>query len=411
MKAHYAEWLGLGLSFLATFLLSLFHISLGLFSKISLSRLLENKDREYRQRILDLYDEMKIAVEYFRTFFFIAFLVFLFLIFPRLQIWPLWFFLVLFALYIVFFDYVPRLLTSLSKDKVLCLFLPSFRLIHFLAVPILILSKKLVEKEEKEEEEADRETTDEEIDTFIDEAEEEGIIEGDESGLLRSVVEFGDTIVREIMTPRVNMVCIRKDAKIDNLKDLIIKDKYSRIPVYKDRMDNIEGIVIAKDLLEYADEKHRYQPIEALIRPVIFVPESMLVSELLKEFKKANLKLAIVADEHGGVSGLVTMEDLVEEIVGEIQDEYDTEETQIHENAPHDYTVSGAVEIEELEELFDQDLAEDDFITAGGLITHNLGRLPKKGEVFEIKGISFEILDVDQKKIKRLRIKKVKSQE
>ncbi len=136
------------------------------------------------------------------------------------------------------------------------------------------------------------------------------------------------------MTPRVNMVCIRKDATIDNLKDLIIREKYSRIPVYKDRLDNIEGVVMAKDILEYADEKHKGQPIEALIRPVVFVPESMPVADLLKEFQKVKQKMAIVVDEHGGVSGLVTMEDVVEEIVGEIQDEYDTEEAQIVENAP-----------------------------------------------------------------------------
>jgi CBS domain containing-hemolysin-like protein len=132
----------------------------------------------------------------------------------------------------------------------------------------------------------------------------------------------------------------------------------------------------------------------------------MPVADLLKEFKKDKQKLAVVIDEHGGVSGLVTMEDVVEEIVGEIQDEYDTEEAQITENAPLDFTVSGATEVEELEELFDVDLAEDDFITVGGLVTHSLGRLPQKGEALTVKGLSVEVLDVDQKKIKKLRIHK-----
>jgi CBS domain containing-hemolysin-like protein len=269
------------------------------------------------------------------------------------------------------------------------------------------LSRNLVEREEqREDREEGREATDEEIETFIDEATEEGIINKGEDALLRSVVEFGDTVVREIMTPRGNMVCIRKDATIDNLKDLIIREKYSRVPVYKDRLDNIEGVVMAKDLLEYADEKHKAQPIEGLIRPVAFVPESMPVPDLLKEFQKDKLNLAVVVDEHGGVSGLVTMEDVVEEIVGEIQDEYDTEEAQITENGPLDFTVSGATEVEELEELFDVELAEDDFITVGGLITHSLGRLARKGETLTVKGLSAEILDVDQKKIKKLRIRK-----
>jgi CBS domain containing-hemolysin-like protein len=168
----------------------------------------------------------------------------------------------------------------------------------------------------------------------------------------------------------------------------------------------MEGIVMAKDMLEYSDEKHKGQPIEALIRPVAFVPESMPVPDLLREFQKVKMKMAIVVDEHGGVSGLVTMEDVVEEIVGEIQDEYDTEEAQITENGPLDFTVSGAAEVEELEELFDVELAEDDFITVGGLITHDLGRLPFKGETVTVKGLLLEVLDVDQKKVKKLRIRK-----
>jgi len=410
MKAEAFQWIGLGLSFVATFILSLLHVSMGSFSKISFSRFLEDAEKSLRQRTLNLYDETKIAVEFVRNVFLLAFLIYLFITFPRLRSWPLWLFLLALVLYALAFDFLPRLINSVSRNVLFKAFLPSFRLFHFLAAPLLALSKNLVEREERRDELADeggeRETTDEEIETFIDEAQEEGIIEKGEDELLRSVVEFGDTLVREIMTPRVNMVCIKKDATIDNLKDLIIREKYSRIPVYKDRIDNTEGIVIAKDLLEYADEKHKNQPIEHFIRPVIFVPESMAVAELLKEFQKSKQKLAMVVDEHGGISGLVTMEDLVEEIVGEIQDEYDTEEAQITENAPLDYTVGGEVEVEELEELYDMDLAEDDFITVGGLVTHNLGRLPKKGEVAEIKGLSLEVLDVDQKRIKKLRIRK-----
>jgi CBS domain containing-hemolysin-like protein len=316
-------------------------------------------------------------------------------------------FLVIVAFYTVVLDTLPRLIQSFWRNAVLRFFLPSFGLIRSLAAPVVALSKVLGEREEqREDKEENREATEEEIETFIDEATEEGIIDKGEDELLRSVVEFGDTLVREIMTPRVNMVCIRKDATIDNLKDLIIREKYSRIPVYKDRIDNIEGTVMAKDLLEYADEKHKGQSIEALVRPAIFVPESMPVPDLLHEFQKGQVKLAIVVDEHGGVSGLVTMEDVIEEIVGEIQDEYDTEEAQIVENGPLDFTVSGAAEVEEIEELFDIELAEDDFLTMGGLITHNLGRLPVKGENLDIKGLRLEILDVDLKKVKKLRVRK-----
>jgi CBS domain containing-hemolysin-like protein len=406
MSAEFITWGGLVLAFLSAFALSLIHTALESLSKIQVSRILEHRGKAARHGILDDLDETRIAVEFLRNILIAAFIVYLIVVFPRLRFWPLWLFLIAAAVSTIFFEYVPRLINYRGKTAVFKAFLPSARLVRALGSPILLLSRDLVEREEREEKDEDREATEEEIDTFIDEAREEGIIEKGEDELLRSVVEFGDTVVREIMTPRTSMVCIRKDATIDNLKDLIIREKYSRIPVYKDRIDNIEGVVMAKDIIEYSDDKHKAQPIEALIRPILFVPESMDVADLLKEFQKAKQKMAVAVDEHGGTSGLVTMEDLVEEIVGEIQDEYDADEAQIHENGPGDITVSGAVEVEEVEELFDVELAEDDFISVGGLVTHHLGRLPAKGENFGLKGLNFEILDVDQKQVKKVRIKK-----
>ena len=403
MEIDYFEWVGFFFSFLAAFLFSLFHLSLGSFSKISLSRFLEDEEKKYRLKILDIYDEIKISVEFMRILFIVAFLIYLYVIFPHLMFWPLWLFLISLAIYFIFFDLLPRLLTSLSRKKILGFFLPSYRLAYFIASPLLLIKKIKPSDEEKDEL---REASDEEIQAFIDEAKEEGIIEKEEGVLLKSVVEFGDTVVREIMTPRVDIACIPKDSTIQKLRDLVIKVKHSRIPVYKDRIDNIEGIVIAKDLLEYADDKLKNNPIEPLVRQVYFVPESMKVAELLKEFQRRKQKLAVVVDEHGGVSGLVTMEDLVEEIVGEIQDEYDMDKAQIIEKAPFDYVVSGDAEVEEIEELFDLEFAEEDYLTVGGLITHNLGRLPEKGEQLQIKGLSLEVLEVDQKRIKKLRIKK-----
>jgi len=408
MNVEIVPWAGFFLSFLAAFLFSLFHLSLSSFSKIALSRFLEDKDKKYRIKILDIYDEIKTAVSFLRVIFLIAFLVYLFTIFPRLRFWPLWLFLISLGVYFVLFDSLPRLLNALNKKRILSLFLPSYRLAHFLAYPLLAITKI---KEPEEEQEELREASHEEIQTFIEEAQEEGIIETEERGLLKSVVEFGDTVVREIMTPRVDMAAIKSDTTIEKLRKLVIKEKRSRVPVYKDRVDNIEGIVIAKDLLEYADDKYKNDSIEPLIRPAYYVPESMKVSELLNELQKRKLKLAVVVDEHGGVSGLVTMEDLVEEIVGEIQDEYDREEIQIIERGPSDYIVSGDTEVEEIEELFDLEFAEDSYITIGGLITHHLGRLPEIGEKVQIKNLSLEILEVDQKTIKKLRIKKRSKEE
>ncbi len=404
MEVELEKWIGFGLSFLAMFLVSLFHISLALSSKISISRLLEDKDKKYRQRILDIYDELKIAIEFIRILFLVAFLIYVYMVFPRLRFWPLWLFLISLGIYTVAFDILPRLISLIHRDRILVFFLPSFRIPYIISKPLLLLSKAKTFAKEQEEEQ--REASEEEIQALIEEAKEEGIIEKEEGMLLKSVVEFGDTVAKEIMTPRVEMICIRKDATIGRLRDLVMKEKHSRIPVYKDRVDNIEGIILAKDLLEYSDEVHKASSIEPLIRPVHFVPESMKVSELLKELQDRREKLAIVVDEHGGVSGLVTMEDLVEEIVGEIQDEYDHEEVQFIEEGPFDYIVLGDAEVEELEDLFDIDFAQDEYITVSGLITHSIGRLPYKGEKIELKGLLLEILDVDQKRIKKLRITK-----
>ena len=408
MDIESIEWLGFSLSFLAAFLFSLYHFSLSSFSKISLSRFLEDRDKKYRQKILDSYDEIKTAVGFMRVIFLISFLVYLFTVLPRLRNWPLWLFLLSLGIYFVFFDILPRLLNTMNKKRVLSVFLPSYRLARIIAYPLLLVVKI---KESAEEPEELREASDEEIQAFIEGAQEEGIIETEESGLLKSVVEFGDTVVREIMTPRVEMAAIKSDTTIEKLRELVIKEKHSRIPVYKDQVDNIEGIVIAKDLLEYADDKFKSDSIESLIRPVYYVPESMKVAELLKEFQKRKQKLAVVVDEHGGVSGLVTMEDLVEEIVGEIQDEYDREEVQIIKKGPSEYIVSGDAEIEEVEDLFDLEFAEGNYITIGGLITHHMGRLPDIGEKVQIENLSLEILEVDQKTIKKLRITKRRKDE
>lgn len=397
---------GLALSFLAVFFFSLFHFTLGSFTKISLSRFLEDKDRTFRQKVIDGFEETRIAVEWLRTVLIIAFLVYLFTRHPQFRFDPLWLFLLSLGVFAVFFDALPRAIGSLGKTVLMKMFLPAFSLVRTLCAPLLALTRPMLAREDRIEKEEVRETTDGEIDTFIDEAREQGIIEQDEDSLLRSVVEFGDTVVREIMTPRVDMVCISADATIADLKEIIVREKYSRIPVFRDRLDNIEGIVIAKDLLEYLDEKHKTRSIKPLVRPVRFVTESMDVADLLEEFQKSKQYLAIVVDEHGSVSGLVTMEDVVEELIGEIQDEYDVEEVQIRKNGPLDFTVTGDLEVDEVEDLFDEDLAGDEFVSVGGLIVHDLGRLPKKGETVRIKSLDIEVLDVDDRKVRKLRIRR-----
>jgi CBS domain containing-hemolysin-like protein len=399
-------WIGFGLNLLAALALSLFHLTLDRFSKIALSGHLEERAHPGRVRILNRYDDIKIAVEFWRTIFIVSLGVYAILLFPALCRRPLVLLAAATVGYALLFDILPRILGAANDDRWLDFFLPTHRLFLVLTAPVLMIVRWLTVREEKKEEAdpEDREAGDEEIETFLDEAEEEGIIEKGEDTLLRNVVEFGDTVVREVMTPRVDMVCIRRDATIRKLRNLIIAEKYSRIPVYRDRVDGIDGLVMAKDLLAYSESEFESTTIEALVRPVVFVSESMKLADLLKELQKTKQKMALVADEHGGVSGLVTMEDVVEVIVGEIQDEYDTEEAQIVRNGPTDFTVSGDAKVEELEDLLDLELAHDDFITIGGLVTHALGRLPAKGERLDIRGLAVDVLDVDQKRIKKLRI-------
>lgn len=403
MNAEFMYKSGLVISFLLAFLLSLFHVALSTSSKISIQRYLESKEKSYRQKILVVFDELQIAVGILRMLFILAFVVYFYYLLPRWRERPLWLFLISFGLYFFLLEVVPRLITSINRRGVLLFFLPSFRLISRLGKPLALLSK--IQSSEKEPEEQ-REATDEEIQALIEEAEEEGIIEGDEGELLQSVVEFGDTIVREIMTPRVAMSCIRRSADIQTLRNLVIRVKHSRIPVYKERIDNIEGVIVAKDLLEYSEDKHRNGPIDPLIRETYFIPESMKVAELLKELQERKQKMAIVVDEHGGVSGLVTMEDLMEELVGEIQDEYDLDPEPYEKKAPGDYVIQADTDVGELEDLFDVELEHDDYITVGGLVTHKLGRFPVPGEHLQIEGLDFEVLEVDQKRILSIRVKR-----
>lgn len=407
-----AAWAAMAALFLAAFSLSLFHMAMADTSKIAMSRYLEKRAKAVRTSVLDRFEEIGLAVDAIRTGALLAFFFAAGLAMPALTRRPLRMAGVALAVYALIFEAVPRILAGLFRERLLGLLLPARRLLLVLASPALFLSRWLGRREDIEEAaEEDREASHEEIETFLDEAQEEGIIESDEHDLMRSVVEFGDTVVREIMTPRVDMVCLRRDASLQKLRNLFIAEKYSRIPVYRDRVDNIEGVAMAKDLLAFGEREHDDAAVDALLWPAVFVPESMKVAELLKEFRKVKQKMAIVVDEHGGVTGLVTMEDVMEELVGEIQDEYDAEEAQITSNGPGDITASGDVKVEELEDLFDLELAGDDFITASGLIAHALGRLPAKGEVLNIKGLSFEALEVDPKRIRKLRIRRAAGDE
>ncbi len=393
-------------AFLLAFVISLFEISFHSFSRISLTHFLKNKKIKFN--IIEKYEEVVFSLKALSKFSHLLFFILFFIVFPRIRGWFWLLFLCSFAIYISFFEFLPRLLNSLNRETTLSLFLPFARSILLINIPFLLILKLIKPKIKEIKIKRD---LDEQIKLFIGEGEQEGIIEKEDGKLIESIVEFGDTLVKEIMTPRVEMACIKKNATIKELKDLILKAKHSRIPVYKERIDNIEGIILAKDLLKFWGDKYLKSSITPLIRPVFFVPESMNISELLREFQKRRQKLAIVVDEYGGVSGLVTLEDIVEEIIGEIKDEYDEDTDTIVGERHGSYLIKGDTEIKELEKIFQVELENKEYNTIGGLISHTLNRLPSKGEIINIKGLIIEILDVDEKRIKRVRIRKFNESE
>jgi CBS domain containing-hemolysin-like protein len=238
---------------------------------------------------------------------------------------------------------------------------------------------------------------------YIDSAEQEGLIQGEERRLLQSIVDFGDTLVREVMTPRPDIVAIRESATIGELRALFREQEYSRFPVYGENLDNIAGFVFVKDLvaLDVADDA---KPITPLLRQAVVVPETKRVPELLKQFQRHQTQIAIVVDEYGGTAGLVTIEDLLEEIVGEIRDEYDVESEPIVDEGNGRFLFSGKVDIDEVSRRLGVQIARDGFETVGGFVMAHVGRVPAIGERFEADGLVVEVVDAERRRINKVRI-------
>jgi len=246
--------------------------------------------------------------------------------------------------------------------------------------------------------------TEEEIQELMNAGEEEGLINEEENEMIQSIFALGDTVVREIMVPRTDMAYVTVDATVREVLSSIIACGHSRIPVFDGTIDNIVGLVYAKDLLKYWGMDESAVVLKNILRPPFFIPESKNLEELLHEFKKKRIHIAIVIDEYGGTSGLVTIEDLLEQIVGDIQDEYDVEEEWLVEDADGAVTVDARLPIEELEEHFGIEIERDKFDTVGGLIFHLTGRIPAVGEEVENGAIRLRVLEADERKISRARI-------
>jgi magnesium and cobalt transporter len=247
-----------------------------------------------------------------------------------------------------------------------------------------------------------RETEDieKEIQQLIDEGEEEGIITQDEGEMIQGIFSFRDTIAREVMIPRIDVVAVKADEPIEEVVKTIVESGHSRIPVYEETLDNIVGIVHAKDLLKYWGQ----QGVAAsqFVRPPYYVPETTKISVVFKELRSRKSHMAVVLDEYGGTAGILTLEDIIEEIIGDIMDEYDNEEVWIVPNQDGSLTVDARLDVEDLEDYLGVDLPEGKFESVGGLIISLLGRVPAKGEKIVVGGIEMEILHATDRKIEKV---------
>ena len=250
------------------------------------------------------------------------------------------------------------------------------------------------------------------LQALIDVGEEEGILEEEEGELIHSIIEFGDTNVSEVMTPRTEIVALPITATVREARDCVVESKYSRLPVYSDKIDSIEGIIYVRDLLQCWAEGREDGSIQTLIRPTLFVPVTKPVAELLEEMQKEHAQLAMVIDEYGGVAGLVTVEDILEEIVGEIEDEDTAREEVVEIIEAHEgyYDVLGSTEVDKIERLFDFEIEEDDDATTiAGLVIGELGYVPRPGERLTFRGLDAEVLEADERRIARLRLRRAEA--
>ena len=307
---------------------------------------------------------------------------------------------------------IPYFLTHGKGEMVLLKLVPSFRFLYAVlgrgAWPILasfrwIRADALNRALPVEEEEA----TDEEIQAYLGVGEEEGIFESEESELIQSALEFGNTLVREIMTPRSEITAIEEGASLRELRELVVISKHSRIPVFRERLDHIVGMVYVRNLLAYLNGGDEQQSISPIVNEVLIVPETKRVFDLMKEMQAKAEQLAVVVNEYGTVSGLVTIEDLIEEIVGDIRDEDEFHRIDLVYEGDGNYIVRGGVEVGELEETLDVRFGEHEAATVSGLVVDHLGAVPVQGETVEIEKVQIQVLSADRKRIHTMRVRRL----
>ena len=280
-------------------------------------------------------------------------------------------------------------------------------LLHPLLYPLMGPLNRLLQgvSRSSSREEVSEEEQGEEVDAFIEVGEREGILEADEGKMMRSIADLDETRVREIMTPRTDIQALPDDILVAEARRALIEAAHSRMPAYGGTIDNVTGVLHARDLFRAWQERREDAGIKEFLRPALFVPETLTVAELLAEMR-LRTQVAMVVDEYGGIAGLVTLEDLLEEIVGDIRDEHDLEESLVLKQQDGSWLLSGVAHVKQLESLFGIEVGERDFDTVGGLVVAGFGRVPTEGETLRLHGLDFEVLQANRTRVYRVRIRR-----
>jgi CBS domain containing-hemolysin-like protein len=308
-------------------------------------------------------------------------------------------------------QFLPFLLLTSARGIWIAPLVPLVRVLLWLTWPFYSVLNLLASILRLSEDEPSAPAADQQaIEAFVDAATEEGIIEQDEARLIEQVVEFGEKRVRDVMTPRPDVIAIPANASIEELGERIVETKFSRLPVYGKSLDDVLGIVVAKDMLEIPDRDASRRTVRELVHPALFVPETKFGSELLKEMQRKNQHMAIVIDEYGLLAGVVTVEDLVEEIVGEMAEEDHRPVPDVLRESSGAMVLRGSVPVDKVAELFGIELdalaGESNATTLAGLLNSVAGHVPRTGETLELAGLRFEVLEANQRKVLRVRARR-----
>ncbi|HTL28112.1 MAG TPA: hemolysin family protein [Tepidisphaeraceae bacterium] len=305
---------------------------------------------------------------------------------------------------------LPQLLYRRTSGRWLLPLAPALRLIALVARPVvamLTFFQRLLDLTDDTAAKAEEPTPAENIEALISAGTEEGLIEEEDRELIQSVVEFGDKVVREVMTPRPNIVAISAESTLEELRQIVITEQYSRIPVYEQSIDGVIGFVHVRDMFELEEEERGKRTVRELVRPIMLVPETKPVNDLMRQMQQENTHMVIVVDEYGNTAGLATMEDLLEVIIGEIRDEHEPE-SDIKEDGTGGYIVSGNFDLSRVGDLIQDFRREEDIesTTIGGLVSEWLGHVPKTGEFVDRDGIRIEVLASDELRVTQVRLSK-----